>query len=162
MEIKQTGQSKFGYYLKFSDDTFKGCTEAVSNFVKSRIPCEIEVTESDPKGVIQKVKILGQQNKSEWKPRTDFRSDWKSIPKEARDDKALTMLVSYAKDQVIAMINFTAEVSKNTEKCDFDVTSAWDLAIDCVWRAYEEFQSKMKEKGGDNGIERPKIETVRI
>ena len=53
------------------------------------------------------------------------------VAKEAREDKALTMLVSYAKDLVIAKENLTM-----------------DSASEVIWASYDYFRNKLQ--GGQN------------
>jgi len=62
-----------------------------------------------------------------------------AFQKEAREDKALTMLVSYAKDQVVAAILYGAKTGK-----DVDINTQWTLAMKNIWDAYEDFREKLK------------------
>jgi hypothetical protein len=61
-KIKRTGKSKFGYYLQKEDDSYIGTTEQVSNFLKDKIPCEVdfEVVENNGKkdAKVTRVKLL--------------------------------------------------------------------------------------------------------
>ena len=62
--VQKTGKSKYGFYLLKDDKTFAGCTEAVSNFVKEKLPGVLEILEKETndKGheTITKVKVIGQ------------------------------------------------------------------------------------------------------
>jgi hypothetical protein len=64
MEITRTGKSKYGYFVQYLDgsgDSFKGCTEQVSKYLSNKIPCTIEIQETDGEGKnekITKVKLL--------------------------------------------------------------------------------------------------------
>lgn len=67
IKITKTGRSKWGFYLQLEDGSFKGCEEAVSTYLTSKIPCEIEVEEIKGEGKqekITRVKILGQIQES--------------------------------------------------------------------------------------------------
>ena len=63
-KIKKTGKSQYGYYILVDDNAekpnFKGVTEQVSGFLSKQVPCEIEVQETGEKGIITRVKVLGQ------------------------------------------------------------------------------------------------------
>ncbi len=64
IKVRRTGKSKWGWYLMLEDDSFKGCSEDVSNFTKSQMPCEIEITGTEGEGKqlkITRVKVLGNQ-----------------------------------------------------------------------------------------------------
>ena len=63
MKIKKVGKSKFGFYLMDEDSKFKSTTEAVSKFLESQLPCEIEITDTEGEGkklVVTRVKVLGK------------------------------------------------------------------------------------------------------
>lgn len=64
IKCKRTGKSKWGWYLMLEDESFKGCSEDVSNFTKSKMPCELEITDTEGEGKqlkITRVKVLGSQ-----------------------------------------------------------------------------------------------------
>jgi len=72
--------------------------------------------------------------KKDWKPK---QTTWK--PKEGPNEKALTMLVSYAKDQVIAGLNKLQTAPENV-----DLFSAlWSKANEDVWVSYNFFKQKL-------------------
>ena len=64
MKVIKTAKSKFGWYIQLEDQSFKGCSEQVSKFLSSQIPCEINVESSEGEGnraVITRVKVIGTQ-----------------------------------------------------------------------------------------------------
>lgn|SRR3990167_2957023 len=58
--------------------------------------------------------------------------------KEAREDKAHTMLISYMKDQVVAGINFGA-----TRGVDLDTNALWELAYKNITEAYKKLKKEL-------------------
>ena len=68
MKVIKTSKSQYGWYIQLEDSSYKGCTEDVSNFIKSKIPCDIEVESTEGEGKQEKVnriKILGSSTQSE-------------------------------------------------------------------------------------------------
>lgn len=55
MKIIKTSKSQYGWYVQLDDNSYKGCTEAVSNFLKGKIPCEIEVLTVEGEGKQEKI-----------------------------------------------------------------------------------------------------------
>lgn len=72
MKVKKTGKSKWGFYVMDENSKFTGCTEQVSGFLSSQLPCEIEIEEQDGEGnkvIIKRIKVLGSsqvQNANEF------------------------------------------------------------------------------------------------
>lgn len=60
--------------------------------------------------------------------------------KEAREDKALTMLVSYAKDVVVATINHAT-----ASNVAIDTNKIWEESNSKIWASYKFMQEKLKE-----------------
>jgi hypothetical protein len=60
--------------------------------------------------------------------------------KEAREDKALTMLVSYSKDIVTETMKYSCE-----KKLDFDLKAVFKMANEQVWESYEYFKGRLKD-----------------
>ena len=96
IHVKKTGKSQYGHYLQLEDGSFKSCSEPVSKFISSSIPCELEivaVTEDEKYPIVTKVNILTSE-----KPQT--------VGKELLDEKSRTKQVSvttsYAKDLACA------------------------------------------------------------
>lgn len=99
IKIKKTGKSKFGYYLLLEDKSFRTTTEAVSKFLSDKTPCEVEITgeETGEKGsVITKVKPLNTT------PIQSQNYGKQYAFQKARDTKHIEMVLSYAKDLVVA------------------------------------------------------------
>lgn len=69
MKITKTGKSKFGWYVMDEASSFTGCSEEVSNFLKSQVPCEIDIEKSEGEGKYMKIlraKVVGKtQNSNE-------------------------------------------------------------------------------------------------
>jgi len=64
--IKKTGKSQYGHYLLTDEGNFIGTTEAVSNFLKDKVPCSVNITEHEGEGKsykATKVKVLSSGNK---------------------------------------------------------------------------------------------------
>jgi hypothetical protein len=64
MKIIKTGRSQYGQYMQLEDKTFKGITDPVANYLKDKVPCEVEIVETSGEGKgekVSKVKILGQK-----------------------------------------------------------------------------------------------------
>lgn len=100
-KIKKAGKSKFGNYLQFEDNSFKGSTEQVNRFLEGKVPCEIEIVETTGEGKdekISKVRVLSANQGS-------FGSQEKDLTKLA------SMCVSYAKDLAVAGAIKVEEIS---------------------------------------------------
>lgn len=76
-----------------------------------------------------------------FKPASFFRQ-------ETRDLKATTMLVSYAKDQVLAHMNWATINQK-----EFDMEQSWNLAIKCVMDAYNKVKRELEMEEIDDSQE---------
>jgi hypothetical protein len=99
LKIQKAGKSKFGYYLLTEDKIFKSTTEPVSRFLQDKTPCEVEVTDQEQgeKGIkITKVRVLNSTP-----TQADNYGKQYNLQK-ARDTKHIEMVLSYAKDLVIA------------------------------------------------------------
>lgn len=68
VNVNLTGKGKFGYYLRKEDNTFLGCSEQVSNFVRGSLPCELEIQEVGEKNVVTRVKVVGKTQESATAP----------------------------------------------------------------------------------------------
>lgn len=92
MKIQYAGKSNYGAYVKLDDGSFKSVTEPVMNFIKDKVPCEIEVLETQKgdkgKEIISKIKILGSPNSpvpgNKYEPKQEV--DWDKINKDKSDD----------------------------------------------------------------------------
>jgi hypothetical protein len=99
MEITKTGQSKYGFYLLTSDKKFIGTTEAVSRFLSDKTPCTVDIESEEGEGQtrkVTKVKVLSSTP-------TEAGNYGKQYTFEkARDTKHVEIILSYAKDLMIA------------------------------------------------------------
>jgi len=80
LKISKSGKSKYGWWILVTEGeekSFKGVSEAVSNYVLGKLPCEIEVEEvikDKGKDIISRVKILGKLEQ-EYKPEVQQRDE---------------------------------------------------------------------------------------
>lgn len=64
INVKKTGQSKFGFYVMDENQNFKSVTQEVSNFLTSQLPCTINVLQTiEVKGkpVIERINVISAQ-----------------------------------------------------------------------------------------------------
>jgi hypothetical protein len=81
LNVKKTGKSKFGFYLLTETeegDKFRSTSEAVSRFLEKQTPCKVEVVESDEKGGITRVKVVGKSEQKDVQGELEDTSTFKS------------------------------------------------------------------------------------
>lgn len=132
------------YGVQLEDGSFLNASTAVINFLKDKLPAELEVVDATDNGKLMKVHVVNQLPKESPKFKTPTQmmvQDGKLLlPKELEErNKTISVLTSYAKDLYVLLVN---NKITNTEE-------AKKVANETIWGSYQFFKGKIEGKSDD-------------
>jgi len=128
MKIIKTARSQYGWYIQLEDKSFKGCSEAVSQFLANSIPCDIDITGTEGEGkklIVTRVKVLGksQQGTNEFEqPKVERpfeqASEYKAMPNfyESQDKRQDSIVNQFCIREGIRLIEVFNQISNEKLK----------------------------------------------